>query len=76
MVEHIRASERGVQPHHLIACDALGLDRAWYAVLTLQRHLYEHAFSHKGLRARKEPLPLVAYARKPAILHGEICSKH
>jgi hypothetical protein len=36
MVEHIRASERGGQPHHLIACDALGLDRAWYAVLSHQ----------------------------------------
>jgi hypothetical protein len=22
----------GVQPHHLMICDALGLDRAWYAV--------------------------------------------
>ena len=22
----------GVQPHHLLICDALGLDHAWYAV--------------------------------------------
>jgi hypothetical protein len=39
-------------------------------VLSLQRHFYEHAFSHKGLRAPKEPLSRVACDRKPAILHG------
>jgi hypothetical protein len=22
----------GVQPHHLLVCDALGLDSSWYAV--------------------------------------------
>jgi hypothetical protein len=46
------------------------------ANITLQRHLYEHAFSHKGLRTRQAPLSLVACDRKPVILHGQICSKH
>jgi hypothetical protein len=28
----------GVQPHHLMVCDALGLDRAWYAVPSNQEN--------------------------------------
>jgi hypothetical protein len=28
----------GVQPHHLMVCDALGLDRVWYAVLNHQEN--------------------------------------
>ena len=28
----------GVQPHHLMICDALGLDRAWYAVPSHQEN--------------------------------------
>jgi hypothetical protein len=27
----------GVQPHHLLVCDALGLDSAWYAVPSVQK---------------------------------------
>jgi transposase len=33
-VQHIY----GVQPHHLMICDALGLDRAWYAVPSHQEN--------------------------------------
>jgi hypothetical protein len=33
-VQHIY----GVQPHHLMICDALGLDRAWYAVPSNQEN--------------------------------------
>jgi transposase len=28
----------GVQPHHLLVCDALGLDSSWYAVLSAQKN--------------------------------------
>ena len=28
----------GVQPHHLLVCDALGLDASWYAVPSAQKH--------------------------------------
>jgi hypothetical protein len=28
----------GVQPHHLLVCDALGLDASWYAVPSIQKH--------------------------------------
>ena len=28
----------GVQPHHLLLCEALGLDASWYAVLSAQKH--------------------------------------
>jgi transposase len=28
----------GVQPHHLLVCDALGLDASWYAVSSAQKH--------------------------------------
>jgi len=44
--------------------------------LALQQHLYTHAGSHKGLRARKGPLSLVACDRNLAILQGQMCSKH
>src|SRR5262245_23571753 len=27
----------GVQPHHLLVCDALGLDASWYAVPSTQK---------------------------------------
>ena len=40
--------------------------------LTLQRHLQNMFFYHKGLGVRKTPLPLVAGARKAAILRGNI----
>ena len=33
-------------------------------------------FYHKGLGVRKTPLPLVAGARKAAILRGQIWSAH
>jgi len=29
--EHAVAQVYGLQPHHLLRCDALGLDHAWYA---------------------------------------------
>jgi hypothetical protein len=44
--------------------------------LTLQRHLQNMVFYHKGLRVRKTPLPFVAYARKAAILRVQIWSAH
>jgi len=44
--------------------------------LTLQRHLQNMLFYHKGLGVRKTPLPLVAGARKAAILRGQIWSAH
>ena len=28
----------GVQPHHLLVCDALGLDSSWYAVPSAQKN--------------------------------------
>jgi hypothetical protein len=28
----------GVQPHHLLLCDALGLDASWYAVPSTQKN--------------------------------------
>jgi hypothetical protein len=28
----------GVQPHHLLICDALGLDSSWYAVPSVQKN--------------------------------------
>jgi hypothetical protein len=28
----------GVQPHHLLVCDALDLDASWYAVSSIQKH--------------------------------------
>ena len=28
----------GVQPHHLLLCDALGLDHSWYAVPSAQKN--------------------------------------
>ena len=28
----------GVQPHHLLVCDALGLDASWYAVPSAQKY--------------------------------------
>ena len=30
--EHEVTQMYGVQPHHLLICDALGLDRSWYEV--------------------------------------------
>src|SRR6266851_2032226 len=45
-------------------------------VLTLQRHLKNILFYHKGLRGRKTPLPFVACARKATILRGQIWSAH
>ena len=33
-VQHIY----GVQPHHLMVCDALGLDRVWYEVPSHQEN--------------------------------------
>ena len=29
----------GVQPHHLLVCDALGLDSSWYAVPSGQKNI-------------------------------------
>ena len=28
----------GIQPHHLLVCEALGLDSSWYAVLSIQKN--------------------------------------
>jgi hypothetical protein len=28
----------GIQPHHLLLCDALGLDHSWYAVPSAQKN--------------------------------------
>jgi transposase-like protein len=53
-----------------------GITQRSRRIVTLQRHLYEHAFLHKGFQARKGPLSLVACDRKSAILRGQICSKH
>jgi xanthine dehydrogenase molybdopterin-binding subunit B len=44
--------------------------------LSLQRHLQNMLFYHKGLRVRKKPLPFVACARKAAILRVQIWSAH
>jgi len=44
------------------------------ASLSLQRHLKNMLFYHKGLQVHKTPLPFVAYARKTAILRGQIWS--
>ena len=30
--EHTVGQSAGVPPHHLLVCDALGLDASWYAV--------------------------------------------
>ena len=30
--EHMVVQIAGIQPHHLLVCDALGLDASWYAV--------------------------------------------
>jgi hypothetical protein len=46
------------------------------AGLTLQRHLQNMLFYHKGLRVRKKPLPFVACDRKAAILRVQIWSAH
>jgi hypothetical protein len=43
---------------------------------SLQRHLQNMLFYHKGLRVRKKPLPFVACARKAAILRVQIWSAH
>ena len=40
--------------------------------LTLQRHLQNMLFYHKGLRVRKKPLSFVDCARKAAILRVQI----
>jgi hypothetical protein len=44
--------------------------------LSLQRHLQNMLFYHKGLGVRKTPLPLIAGARKAAILRGHMWSAH
>ncbi|HEY7493823.1 MAG TPA: IS1634 family transposase [Candidatus Tectomicrobia bacterium] len=36
--EHEVVQLSGVQPHHLLVCDALGLDSSWYAVLSAQKN--------------------------------------
>jgi hypothetical protein len=28
----------GIQPHHLLVCEALGLASSWYAVLSIQKN--------------------------------------
>src|SRR5439155_3161488 len=40
--------------------------------ITLQHHLQNMLFYHKGLRVHKKPLPFVACDRNPAILHMQI----
>jgi hypothetical protein len=51
--------------------------RSWgLQELSLQRHLQNMVFYHKGLRGRKTPLPFVACARKAAMLRGQIWSAH
>ena len=37
MGEHEVGQVYGVQPHHLLICDALGLDHAWYAAPSAQK---------------------------------------
>jgi hypothetical protein len=44
--------------------------------ITLQRHLQNMLFYHKGLQMCKKPLPLVACDRKAAILRVQIWSTH
>jgi hypothetical protein len=44
--------------------------------LTLQRHLQNMLFYHKGLRVRKTLLPFVACARKAVILRVRMWSAH
>jgi len=36
--EPARAQLSGVQPHHLLVCDARGLDSSWYAVPSAQKN--------------------------------------
>jgi hypothetical protein len=36
--EHEVAQVSGVQPHHLLVCDALGLDASWYATPSVQKN--------------------------------------
>jgi hypothetical protein len=35
--EHEVAQVYGVRPHHLLVCDALGLDHAWYEALSAHK---------------------------------------
>jgi hypothetical protein len=44
--------------------------------VTLQRHLQNMLFYHKGLGVRKKPLPFVICARKAAILRVQIWAAH
>jgi hypothetical protein len=36
--EHEVTQLSGVQPHHLLVCDVLGLDSSWYAVPSIQKN--------------------------------------
>lgn len=36
--DHEVAQLSGVQPYHLLVCDALGLDASWYAVPSAQKN--------------------------------------
>jgi hypothetical protein len=36
--EHEVTQISGIQPYHLLVCDALGLDSSWYAVLSVQKN--------------------------------------
>jgi hypothetical protein len=31
----------GIQPHHLLICDALGLDHSWYAAPSVQKTTFQ-----------------------------------
>jgi hypothetical protein len=67
-----------VLPDGLILAHSLSSLRMIFslACLTLQRHLQNMLFSHKGLRMYKKPLSLVVCDRKTAILRVHIWSTH
>jgi hypothetical protein len=67
-VELRRALERDENETCKIPDEGVVVSKRKFCTLTLQRHLYEHAFYYKGLQTYKKPLSLVACARKPAIL--------
>ncbi len=66
---HLIASKAGSQPTWLTAsCKT--------PAISLQRHLQNMLFYHKGLRVHKKLLPFVACDRKAMILRMQIWSAH
>jgi hypothetical protein len=59
---------------HVRVCSRRDHRKPW--TLSLQRHLQNMLFYHKGLQMCKKPLSLVACDRKAAILRVQIWSTH